>query len=237
MKPINSNLLALILTGILITGVTAHAEEKTKKYSESWPVSTVQTLEINNRFGEINVTDKGGNSVTVDVVVTVEALSDRKAQELLELINISFGKTGNTVTAETHISRNFSSRQRFSINYEINIPPDKNLSLTNKYGNTFVNLLNASGHFDIQYGNLTVNKLNTQQKSSVDINLAYGKSNIESAKDVAVTVQYSTMNFGVLNDLKMNSKYTVINIDEVNSIIADSRYDTFNFRKIGRAHV
>jgi hypothetical protein len=214
----------------LIATTHVSAEEKTKNYNESWPVNSVQTLKIDNRFGEIRVTDKGGSNVTIDVVVTVEASSDKKAQELLDLINVSFDKTGNTVSAETQISRNFSSRQRFSIDYEVNIPPDKNLDIANKYGNTFVNILNANGTFDIKYGNITINELNTPDNASAILNLAYGKSTIQSARDMSVDVQYSNMSFGTMNDLQLNSKYTVINVDNVGSVNAESKYDTYNFK-------
>jgi hypothetical protein len=212
MKPKVRTLMALLLTGFLIAGSTARAEEKTKNYSESWPVNSVQTLEINNRFGEVKVTDKGGSNVTVDVVVTVEAASESKAKELLDLINVSFSKTGNTATAETYISKSFSSRRHFSIDYEVNIPSDKNLNITNKYGNTFVNILNANGTFDIQYGNITINELNTPESGSAELNLAYGKSDIQNAKDMNVTVKYSNMNFGTLNDLNWNQSTPLLTL-------------------------
>jgi hypothetical protein len=229
MKPKINILAVIIISGLIFAGITASAEEKTKQYNESWPVKSVETLEISNRFGEIKVVDNGGKDVTVDVVVTVEASSEKKADELLELIDVSFGKTGNTVSAQTHIRSNFNSNKRFSINYEVNIPPDKNLNITNKYGNTFINVLNANGSFDIQYGNITVNELNTPESGSAELKLSYGKSDIEKAKDLNVTVQYSNMNFGMLNDLDLNSKYTVINIEKVGSVKAESKYDTFNF--------
>ncbi|MFW6369874.1 MAG: hypothetical protein ACOC10_01560 [Bacteroidota bacterium] len=233
MKPKVRTFTALLIMCLLIAGTTARAEEQTKEYNESWPVNSVQTLEISNRFGEVKVADKGGNDVTINVVVTVEAASERRARELLDLINVSFNKTGNTVTAETHISRSFSSRQRFSIDYEVNIPPDKNLDITNKYGNTFVNVLNADGIFDIQYGNISINELNTPDNGTAELNLAYGKSDIQSANDMNVTVQYSNMNFGTMNDLKLNSKYTKTFIDKVGSVNAESKYDTFDFEMVG----
>ncbi len=233
MKPKINILAILFISGLLMAGTAAKAEEKTTKYHESWPVNSLQTLEINNRFGEIKIVDKGGNNITVDAVVTVEASNEKKADELLKLIDVSFGKTGNTVTAQTHISNNFSSNKHFSIDYEVNIPPDKNLIITNKYGNTFINSLNANGSFDIQYGSITVNELNTPEKGSADLKLAYGKSDIENARDLTVTVQYSKMNFGMLNHLNLNSKYTVTNIEKVGSVKAESKYDTFNLGNTG----
>lgn len=222
----------LFLLVALVCGNETVAAEKTKEYHESWPASSVQTLEVNNRFGDVNVTHKGGSEVSIDVVVTVESGNERRAEELLDQITVSFSKTGNTVTAETHLSSDFKTNQQFSIDYEVNIPPDKNLNISNKYGNVFVNELNASGTFDIQYGNFNANQLNTPSSGALKLNLAYGKGGVENANDMTVTVQYSTLNFGQLNDLNLNSKYNVINLDQANSVEADSKYDTFNFGKL-----
>ncbi len=223
----------LLLVIVLLTGMQAFAREKTKEYNESWPQSSVQTLEINNKFGDVNVTHKGGDDVTIDVVVTVEAPDEQRADELLDMIDVSFNKTGGTVRAATHIGNDFKSRQKFSIDYDVNIPPGKNLGITNKYGNTFVNELSGNGTFDIQYGNFTANELNSATGNPVDLRLAYGKSNVETAGNMTVTVQYSTMGFGQLDALKLESKYTVINLDEAGSVDAESKYDTFNFGEVG----
>jgi hypothetical protein len=217
---------------VFACGTKAVAAEKTKEYHESWPVNSVQTLEINNRFGDVNVTWKGGNDVTVDVVITVESPNELRADELLEQITVSFSKTGNAVVAETHLGRGFKTNLQFSIDYDVNIPPDKNLNITNKYGNVFVNELQASGTFDVQYGNFNANQMNTPSSGSLNLNLAYGKGGIENANDMTVTVQYSTLNFGQLNDLNLNSKYNVINLDQAKSVSAASKYDTFNFGKL-----
>ena len=232
MKRNYKSVAVLLFICILTTGIQVFGVEKTKEYHESWPAQNVQTLEIRNKFGNVNVTSKGGSEVTIDVVVTVESPNEQSAEELLELINVSFEKTGNKVLAETHISNEFKSSQKFSIDYEVNIPTDKNLDITNKYGNTFVNELNASGTFDIQYGNFNANQLNAPSSGSMELNLAYGKGGVETASDMVVTIQYSSINIGQLDDLKLNSKYSVINLNQGNSVVTDSKYDTFNFGRI-----
>ncbi|SHF31469.1 hypothetical protein SAMN05444274_104396 [Mariniphaga anaerophila] len=215
------------------SGMEAVAAKKAKEYHESWPSNSVTTLEISNKFGDVNVAYKGGSNVTVDVIITVESSNERKIDDLLEQISVSFSKTGNTVTAETHFSRGFSTRLQFSVDYKVNIPPDKNLNITNKYGNAFVNELNASGSFDISYGNFDANQLKAPADGLVELELAYGKGGVESANNLLVEVQYSTINFGNLGELDLDSKYSIINIDKAGSVIADSKYDTFNFGLVG----
>ena len=42
----------LVIISILSAGVTAVAEEKTKEFYESWGVTSIQSLDITNKFGE-----------------------------------------------------------------------------------------------------------------------------------------------------------------------------------------
>jgi len=218
---------------VLVTASTGViAEEKTKEYNEVWTASSVQTLEIDNKFGDIKINNRGGSEVTIDVLITVDAPNEAKAEELLELINVEFYKSGSTVSAETTIDPEFKSRQKFSIDYEVNIPSDKNLDISNKYGNTVVGDLNASGEFKIGYGNFTANELNAPESGKMELNLEYGKADVSVASDIEVVVKYSTMNFGELDDLLLDSKYTVVNIEQGSSVNANSRYDTFNFEEV-----
>ena len=95
---------ALMILVIIAGAVkTVLAVEKTKKYHESWSASGVETVDISNKFGEVKFKNEGGTEITIDVLVTVEASSENKANDLLEMIDVEFGKSGNTVKAETSI--------------------------------------------------------------------------------------------------------------------------------------
>ncbi|QGY42910.1 hypothetical protein GM418_04335 [Maribellus comscasis] len=223
----------LFALGIFSTGLKAFAEEKTKEYHQAWTVNSVQTMEISNKYGEIKINSFGGDSITIDVVITVEAPNEKRANELLEQINIDFGKSGSTASAVTELDNNFKSRQKFSIDYRVNIPSDKNLKVANKYGNTIVNELNADGDFNIQYGNFTANQLNAPVSGGdMNLNLAYGKADIGSSNDMGIEVKYSTINLGGAGNLKVESKYSVLNVEESKVVNIESKYDTFEFEEI-----
>lgn len=222
----------LILVIVLGAGRTTLAVEKTKKYNESWPASGVETLDISNKFGEVKFKNEGGTQITIDVLVTVEATSENKANDLLEMIDVEFSKSGNTVRAETSIENNFKSQRKFSIDYVINVPSDKNLIVSNKYGNTIVNKLNANGDFNIQYGNLNANELTAPANGKMNIMLAYGKANIETTGNVNIDIKYSHISMGTVNDLKLESKYSSIEFDKGRNVQIESRYDKFEFGKV-----
>ncbi len=201
------------------------AQETTRRFSKSWPAGEIETLEIVNKFGEVKVSDKGGAMVTIEVVVTAEG-SESRAKDILDDISVSFGQQGSKATAETQIASNFKSRSKFSIDYTVNIPADRNLNITNKFGNVVVQKLTGKGLFDIGYGNLTAGQL---EGEGTRLDLAYGKADVESMKDARISLSYSRMFMKSAGNVTLESKYSTLNIDKMTSIKVSSKYDTFNF--------
>jgi len=194
----------LILVIIMGAGKTVIGEEKTKKYHESWPASGIENVRISNKFGEVKFINDGSTEITIDVKVTVEGSNEKKVTDLIEKINVSFNKSGNTVKAETSIENNYNFNGKFSIDYIINVPSDRNLWVSNKYGNVVVNLLTGTGEFDVQYGNITAVSL---KGASTRLKLAYGKGNINATGNMETEISYSNISIGETGNLMLNSKY------------------------------
>lgn len=232
MKQTFKFLTLLIVISILSAGTTTIAAEKVEKYHKAWLTSNVQTLDISSKFGEIKINNEVGDSVTIDVTVTVEAANEKSTYELLEKIEVAFSKNGSTAKALTTIANDFKSQKKFSIDYTVNIPSDKNLKITNKYGNTIINQLNANGDFDIKYGNLTASELSAPGNEYINILLSYGNSNIGLASNIKAVINYSPINIGQVNKLQFESKYSVINAEEAGYVIANSKYDKLNFEEL-----
>ncbi len=223
---------AFFMVSILTAGTSAFAEELTKEFNQTWPVDGVSTLEISNRFGEVRVNNEGGSEITVDVVVTVEGLNEKKLNELLDKIEVEFGKSGSTAKAETQIDGNLKGQNKLSIDYVINIPSDKNLKIDNKYGNTVVGQLTGNGNFISKYGNFTAYDLATPENGSLNLNLAYGNASIGSASFLNLDISYSPISIEEVKKLIVESKYSTINVEEADDIQASSKYDKYNCEEI-----
>ncbi|NQU88693.1 MAG: hypothetical protein HQ541_23365 [Mariniphaga sp.] len=225
------NFLILLFTfAFFLTGAGA---EEIKEYNESWPVNDVQSLSIVNKFGEIKINNDGGNEVTIDVVITVNASTESRAKKMLDQIEVDFRKSGGSVKAVTEIDNNFRNMKDFSIDYTVNIPSDKNLDISNKFGDTYVNKLEAIGTFSIEHGNFDANTLNGRTIEDIKFNLAFGKANIETLSSAILEIKHSTVFVSTSEDIKLSSSHSVFNIDEVNSINVDSKFDSFNFEEVG----
>ncbi len=232
MKKLKFKFLTLILSLFVFT-TYAGGDDTEREFNESWPASSVETLQIINKFGEVKINNDGGSEITIDVLVTVETFSSSKAEKVLDQIEVVFSKSGSKIKAETNIENNFKHRQKFSIDYTVNIPSDKNLIIENKFGDVIINKLKAKGNINIGYGNLSAVTLHGKSMGDINIELSYGKANVESISDAEIEMKYSKFFIGDINTLDLDSKYSVVSIDEINSFKAESKYDTYNFDKVG----
>lgn len=219
---------ALFVVSILAAGTKVRAEEKTKEYNESWPVASVSSLDITNRFGEIRINNEGGSEVTIDVIITVEAANEQRTNDLLNKIDVLFRKDGSTVIAQTKIGNDFKSQKNFSIDYVVNVPSDKNLKIVNKYGNTVIGKLTANGDFNIKYGDFTAYELDTPKEGSLVLDLSYGDGNIGSASFMDAKISYSPITIEAVKKLTIESRYSTINVAEAGDIKSASRFDKYS---------
>ncbi|HLN74844.1 MAG: hypothetical protein ACM3O8_07495 [Methylococcaceae bacterium] len=232
MKSIFSIMLALLLA--TSTLVSAAGADYTKNIKKAWPKSAVTALKVTNKFGDIKINDLGGDSVTIKVIITVENNSESKAKDLIDKISVDFDKSGGLVSAETNIEEDFRSRQNFSINYQVNIPKNKDLDITNKYGNVVINDLEGKGTFNISYGSMTAGSIKIPSGSQAVVNVNYGSADIESVNEAAMVFKYSKLNGGEFGQLNLDSKYSPgINLHRVNNLHLDSKYDNISIDELG----
>lgn len=223
--------IALLIFSTMLA--SAFGADYTKQYRKGWTKSSVTALKITNKFGEVKINDTGGDSVTIKVIITIDNPSSGRAKELLDKISITFGKNGGLVTAETEIEDNFRSKQSFSINYLVNIPKDRELNITNRYGNVIVNELEAKGYFEVNYGSMTAGKMKAPVGNPVQIIVNYGKADLETINDANLEFKYSKLYADEINNLVLDTKYSTVNIHKTGHLTLDSKYDGFSIDEIG----
>jgi hypothetical protein len=224
--------LTLVLLILSTTLVAAAGAEYTKNFRKGWTKSSVSALKITNKFGEVKINDLGGDSVTIKVVITVDNFSESKARDLLNKIHIDFQKNGNLASAETKIDNDFRSKQSFSIDYLVNIPKDKDLDISNRYGNVIVSELEAKGVFTVDYGSFSAGKIKVPAGNPVKIVVSYGKADLETVNDADMEFKYSKLYADEIGHLMLDTKYSTVNLHKVGSLTLDSKYDVMNLDEV-----
>lgn len=232
MKSKFSLIIALLFLSTLF--VNAAGAEFSKQYRKGWLKSGVSSLLISNRFGEVKVNDAGGDSVTIKVMITIDNASESKAKQLMSKIHINLQKNGSQVTGETQIDEDFRNNNSFSIDYLINIPKDRDLNITNKYGNVAVNELDAKGYFDVSYGSMTAGKMKAPVGNPIRLIVSYGKATLETVNNAAMEFKYSKLYADEINQLVLDLKYSTLNLGKTSSLTLDSKYDGINIDEIGK---
>jgi hypothetical protein len=151
--------------------LSASGAELSKVIRKGWSKSSISALTISNKFGEVRINDAGGDSVAVKVVIKINDSSEKRARDLLNKIHISIEKSGGMIAAETEIEDGFKGNESLTIDYLVNIPKDRDLNISNKYGNVIVNELEAKGSFEISYGAITAGKMKAPAGNAIQMNI------------------------------------------------------------------
>lgn len=148
-------------------------------------------------------------------------------------IHIDLDKSGGLVTGKTTIENNFNSKGSFSIDYLVNIPKDRNLDITNRYGNVVVDELEAKGNFDVSYGAMSAGKMKAPAGSPIKIAVNYGKADLETINNANLEFNYSKLYADGIDQLVLESKYSTVNIGKTQNLSLESKYDGINIDELG----
>lgn len=216
----------LILSVLVFCQFSSNAEQ-VKKLHRSWPVNKVISLSVENKFGNINFLNSRDDSVTIDVIVETDDDNYRNNSRIASLIDFDFSFEEGEIKAQTIFDDDFKTNKNFTINYVINIPANKNLDISNKFGNVTLTDLKASGKFEISYGNIFGNFMLAPFGSKIQIELKYSNATFESINRLNAQIAYSKLRTTKIETAELDTKYSSINFDNCETLNSNSQYDNF----------
>ena len=181
-------LLCLLLFTVFQSQLKA---ERVKKLHKSWPVNKVLSLSVENKFGNISFLNTRNDSVTIDIVVETDNKDNRNWTSISDLIDFSISFENGTINAQTIFNEKFKTNQEFTIAYTINIPADKPLDVTNKFGDVTLSDLKAKGKFEISYGNIFGNSILAPSDQMIEMDLKYSNASFETINRLKAQIAYS----------------------------------------------
>jgi hypothetical protein len=226
---------------LLISLINAQDNQFKKNYDKVYDVNENTSLEINNEYGDVDI--KGWDKASISIGVEVKAIvsKEKKAQEILDNIDVVFSESGGTIRVESTIGKEFRNvfkfwngdKRKFEINYTVFMPATVPLNLFDKYGSVFIDELSSTSNIEVRYGTLKANRIiHNDEKPLTRIILAYSDGEIEDCKYSKIDIKYSKLQVSASKALVIISKYSKINIDEGTSIVSNSKYDTYRIDKL-----
>lgn len=223
-------LILFLMPSLLFAGEIKGKYKREKTIKKAYAVNSNAMLDVNNKYGSIFVTTWDQNTTEIDVVITVAGNNESQVTKRFNDTDVAFSATKALVTAKTKVGSS-GGNVSMEINYTIKIPKKGNIKLNNQYGNIRTGQVFGTADIDCQYGNLTVENLNS---SSNKLKLAYcGAAKGTYIKSANINAQYSHLNLGKVDDLQLATEYTVTVINDVEKVTYRAEYGEINFRNAG----
>lgn len=172
-----------------------YRKEKVTEYS--YPVSSRQSVSIDNRYGKVNINNWENDEVKVVVTVHTAEHSERRAEEALNRVRIDQSKSASTIAFKTMIESGDSNwwnifsggtdDRSLSIDYDVYLPRHTELTLGNRYGDIVLPDREGPVNVSVSYGNLHAGRLNGLGNN---LSLSYSKGDVDYLKEGSVTVRY-----------------------------------------------
>ena len=222
--------------------------EKKKIISKSYTVDSKDKLSINNQHGEVKVELWNKNEIKVDITITGYGNSEKKAQELLDNVEIIDKKEGEKISFKTLIDSDNNSwhwgnnwswksdkkedgniKKGVEVNYMIYMPRTNSLTVSNKYGKIIIAQFSAPLKVTSNYGSFTSDRLTGADK---DIFVQYGSSNIKQMDDGDLHIAYSKLTIDKADNLKLTNNYGSVTLDDINNLDGTFQYSSGKIGKI-----
>jgi hypothetical protein len=235
----------LLVLSFMLLATLSRAQDHTDKRSvhRSFPASVETTLEIQNKYGKIQVATWDKDSVDIRVDIFLTESSNSKLKKLKEDIKIDFTGTNNYIIARTiiesesgrlaselkSISNTISgTNKRMEINYMIRLPDRMDVVLNNKFGDIYMDDLEGQVDIELSNGVLKANRLS----GNASISLSFANGMIKSLGSANMKLSYSDLVLNEVSELDLSSKSSKLNVDSVNVLKIDSRRDKLYFKHV-----
>jgi len=187
-----------------------HIEEK--RIHKEFKFVEGMLLNINNSYGNIDITAWDGNKIIIDVLVIVNGKNEADAKQLINKIDVNYSvnyKDG-IVTLLTK-KETYKHKDYREVHYQVKVPKSCHLNINNNYGDISIDESDASISLKTYYGNIKAGRLMGISKLETSFSQ---RNTFEYIKNGAIKGQFCDYNIKqaeTLDIVKMTSSNGVIN--------------------------
>jgi len=233
--------LAVILLLLPLSKIAAQNNTETRSYIKSFPTDKETSLEVNNKYGTVQITSWNKDSVLIRAEIKAYATSDEKLNKMFQGVSVKVTESKPVIIAKTDFAQNMlfenfkgmtgkiiSYDSRVEINYYINIPEYLDLKIDNKYGDVYME--SNKGVFSVTVTNGSF-KADALGKGS-SLNLAFSDAVITSVASGKIEASFSEITISQTEDMSISSISSKYKIDNVGLLRLESRRDDFTIESI-----
>ena len=231
-------LLAAILS-LVAPGVGAQTYTDRQKIVRSFPANAETRLDLTNKYGTVHVVPWKKDSVLIEIDLFIQSSSTSKLEKLKNSVDFEFSDTKYYIIAHTDFGGkggNFfsdlkeiiPSKNQVKIDYQVHVPPSMNITISNKYGDIYIDDMKGSVSVNLSNGDIKANSL----KGESNISLNFGNGIINELNNAKLNIAYADIEIRKVKQLNIESKSSKIRIREVEILKTVSRRDKYTVSRV-----
>ncbi|TMU56027.1 hypothetical protein [Flagellimonas algicola] len=223
-----------------------YTKEKTIK--KEFNVNSDALFKVRNSYGNLNITSWNEDRVVVEVHIKTNGNNEEKVQDRLDEIDVDFENSSSLVSARTMFGDRGKSwgwkwgrRNNVSVqvNYTVKIPVKNSVSLSNDYGNIYLDRVDGHAKISCDYGKIDIGELrgrnnelrfdytsrsNFEYINSAEIIADYSGFTVEKAGNLIIKADYTNSVVREMENLEYASDYGSLEVNEVNNVSGNGDY-------------
>ena len=214
---------------------------KERNISKTYTASG-NTLNIDNRFGNVKITTWDKNEIKVDIHLETSSTDKEFTEKSFERMDVEESKDGNNINLKTVLNKGGEKNtgcnncsNTIVVDYDIHMPANNALKIQNSFGDVTLPDYNGPVSLTVKYGGLTAGKLSRPEKIAVD----FGKADLKSLGNIDLEFKYSKVTIGSLTGnckLKFSfCGYSKVNLDNgLTSLTVNDSYSSVHLVPPGK---
>jgi CRISPR/Cas system-associated exonuclease Cas4 (RecB family) len=228
---------------LLLIPVMVYAERRAeyiehKTIEKSFDVSSKALLEIDNKYGNVDIITWDQNRIDIEVKITVEGKDRDDVQDKLDDIEIDFIGKKDFVSAKTIFEKEswsffkiFNNKSfQIEIDYTVKMPEKNRLRVDNDYGDIYLTELWGKADINCDYGRIVLGDLHAEDN---EINLDYcSSSSISYIKSGHIDIDYTNLTVEKSENLYLQADYCTFRLDDASSFDFNCDYGKLSISHI-----
>lgn len=253
----------LLFALAIVFSLPAMAQEKvSKKTTETYGFAHAGEIQLDNKYGHINIYGWAKDEVSITVTITVTHKKRDNAKELLDRIRPIIRHSDNFLSLGYEIGENSSGffstlfdkanpfdfdRSNVQIDYKVYLPEKAEVEVTNKFGDVFIEDWTGALKADVQHGDMWINanltkadikikygKLRAMNINYADLDLKNGALDMDGASTMRLNSSGSELSLGQIGSLELYSNKDEVDIDEVNTLYGMLKFSKLQLRSLSK---
>ncbi len=218
--------------------LSAQKFSEKKTYMKSMPVNREMTLEIDNKYGTIQITSWNEDSVIIRAEVEAYASDHNRLDKMFRGVDVNITGSSFLIRAQTSFTQNISMlfesfkgltskfipyESKLEINYFINAPEYMDMRITNRYGDVYMENNTGILTLNLSNGAFKANSLNETNGAE----LLFCDATINKIVKGRLNVSFSEVEIDESQDLNITSISSKFNLERAGTVRTESRRDKF----------